>query len=115
MNELIESIFSGFTVNGVAIPVAYMMYNGHGQPFVTYQQIDADNALSGDDELLGYADYYDFDVFSKGNYTAICTAVRQRLEANGFRWLPSKSSGDLYEDDTGYYHKTMCFGILRED
>ncbi len=115
MNETIEQIFTGFTVGGVSIPVAFLYFQGHGQPYVTYQQIDADHSLSGDDALIGYADYYDFDVYSKGNYLAICNEVKRLLTANGFVWQPSKSSEDMYETDTGYYHKTLCFAILRED
>lgn len=113
MNELIESIFAGWTVNGVQIPVKFLRYNGHGEPYVTYQQQDMDASLNGDDSLLGYADYYDFDVYSRGNYMAIIDDLIVKLEQNGFKWIVSRSSGDMYEDDTGYYHKTLNFGILR--
>lgn len=115
MNELIESIFDGFTVDGVAIPVAFLFYEGHDEPYVTYQQMDADNSLSGDDDLIGYVDYYDFDIYSKGNYTNIIDSVKNLLKQNGFVWQPSRSSGDMFETDTGYYHKTLNFAILREE
>lgn len=114
MNELIERIFENFTVNGKAIPVTFLYYQGHGEPYVTYQQTDADNSLSGDDGLIGYADYYDFDIYSKGNYFPIVERVIEKLEENGFVWQVSRSSGDIYEVETGYYHKTLCFAILRE-
>ena len=68
MNELIESIFNGFKVDGVDIPVAFMYYEAHDEPYVVYMEQDAGNSLSGDDDLIGYVLYYDFDVFSKGNY-----------------------------------------------
>lgn len=115
MNELIQTIFTGFEVNGVAIPVKFMFYVGHGEPYVTYQQIDADNSLSGDDDLIGYVDYYDFDVFSKGNYTEIIKSVKELLKENGFVWQPSRSGPDMYEPDTGYYHKTLNFAYMREE
>lgn len=115
MNELIESIFKGFTVNGVSIPVSYLFYEGHGEPYVTYMAIDADNAFSGDDELIEYVEYYDFDVYSKGNYTAIIEQMKKLLKQNGFIWQPSRDSADQYETDTGYYHKTVNFAIIREE
>ena len=115
MNELIESIFANFTVDGVAIPVSFMFYEGHGEPYVVYMQQDADGSLSGDDELLGYVDYYDFDVYSKGNYTKIIESLKAILKANNFVWQPSRSSQDFYETDTGYYHKTLNFAILKEE
>ena len=30
MNELIETIFTDFTVDGVSVPVKYLYYEGHG-------------------------------------------------------------------------------------
>lgn len=115
MNELIESILAGFTVDGVEIPVAYMFYEGHGEPYIVYMQQDADGSLSGDDDLIGYVDYYDFDVYAKGNYLNIVKALKAVLKENGFVWQPSRSSSDMYETDTGYYHKTLNFAYLKEE
>ena len=115
MNELIESIFANFVVDDVEIPVYFIDYKGHGEPYVTYMEQDADKSLSGDDELIGYVDYYDFDIYSTGNYLKIVESVKDLLKQNGFVWQPSRSSMDFYEPDTGYYHKTLNFAILRED
>ena len=115
MNELIQSIFEGFEVDGVSIPVKFLYYHGHGEPYVVWMQQDADSSLSGDDDLIGYADYYDFDVYSKGNFLSIVERVKQVLKQHNFVWQPSRSSQDFYETDTGYYHKTLNFAILREE
>lgn len=115
MNELIETIFANFEVDKVLIPVSFLFYEGHGEPYVTYMQQDADNSLSGDDELIGYVDYYDFDVYSKGNITKIIESIKEKLKANNFVWQPSRSSQDMYETDTGYYHKTLNFAYLKEE
>ena len=115
MNALIESTFADFTVDGVQVPVNFMYYQGHGEPYVVYMQVDAFRSYSGDDDLLGYIDYYDFDVYAKGNYTPIVKAVKSLLKQNGFVWQPSRSSADMYETDTGYYHKTLCFAIPRQE
>lgn len=115
INELIEQLFANFEVDGVAIPVAFLRYGGKRTTYVTYQQTDADDTFSADDELVNYIDFYDFDVYSKGNYTNIISGIKDILTTNGFRWQPSRSSGDLYEDDTGYYHKTLCFSIERSN
>ena len=115
MNELIMSIFDGFSVNGTAVPVKYLHYLGHGEPYVVWMQEDADNSLTGDDTLLGYADYYDFDIYSKGNFIPIVEKVKELLTENGFVWQVSKTSADMYETETGYYHKTLNFAILRSE
>ena len=113
MNELIQSIFKDFTVDGVKIPVSFMYYEGHGEPYIVYMEQDADSSYSGDDELLGYVVYYDFDVYSQGNYLKVIEALKDKLKENGFIWQPSRSSIDMYETDTGYYHKTMNFAYMK--
>lgn len=110
MNELIEQIFNNFIV-----PVSFLRYDGKATAYVTYQQVDTDNVLGADNEIINYVDYYDFDIYSKGNYFPIIEGVKNILSENGFTWQPSRSSGDLYEDDTGYFHKTLSFAIERSN
>lgn len=114
MNELIKTIFKDFTVDNVTIPVTFLYYQGNGEPYVTYMQETADGSFSGDDELLGYVDYYDFDVYSKGDFMSIVESIKSLLKANGFVWQPSRTSQDFYEADTGYFHKTLSFAYPRE-
>ena len=109
MNELIESIFANFIVDEVEIPVKFLFYFGDSTTYVTYCQTYADNSYSGDDELLGYVEFWDFDVYSKGNYFNVVEQIKKNLKANGFKWQPSRDSTDMYEAETGYYHKTLCF------
>ena len=101
MNELIQSIFTNFEVDGVSIPVKFLRYEG--------------NSYAGDNEILGYVSYYDFDIYSKGNYFNVVEAVKGKMKDNGFIWQPSRTSEDMYEDDTGYFHKTLCFAIERSE
>lgn len=112
-NGLIQQLFANFVVDGVSIPVAFLRYNGKKTTYITYQQTNANDAFSGDDELQNYVDFYDFDIFSTGNYINIVEAVKQILKDNGFRWQPTRSSGDMYEDETKLYHKTLSFSIER--
>jgi len=115
MNEIIESLFSGFKVGGVSVPVVFLRYLGHGEPYVTYMQTDAANGYGADDFLGGYVEYWDFDVYSTGNYFPIIAAIKEKLKSAGFIYQPSRSSQDFYEDDTKYYHKTLCFAIHRQE
>ena len=115
MNKLIEKTLKGFEVNGKEIPVKFLRYNGSSETYITYMMTDADSVLHGDDELLNYVEYYDFDVYSKGNYKQIEKALKGLLNGVGFMWEPDRSSADMYEDDTKYYHKTLCFSIERSE
>lgn len=112
-NTLIEQLFAGFKVNNVAIPVSFLRYDGKETTYITYQQTDSNDPFSGDDELQNYVDFYDFDIFSTGNYLPIVEAVKKILTDNGFRWQPTRSSGDYYEDETKLFHKTLSFSIER--
>ena len=115
MNESIKSLFENFTVDGVKIPVKFLHYEGHGETYVTYMEQDMDGSLTADETLLGYIDYYDFDVYSKGNYSKVIEELKKILEANGWVWQVSRSSMDMYETDTGYYHKTLNFAIHKQE
>lgn len=108
-NTEIQTIFTGFKVNNVAIPVSYLFYEGHEDAYIVYSQVDTKNSYSGDDEILGVVPLYDFDIYSKGNYIAIANAVKELLKNNNWTWQPNRDSPDLYDVDTGYYHKTFCF------
>lgn len=115
MNSVIETIFKNFAVDGVTIPVSFLRYDGKSTTYITYSLEDMDNSFSGDNEILGYVDYYDFDIYSKGNYFNIIESVKELMKQNDFMWQPSRSSGDMYEPDTGYYHRTLSFAIEREE
>lgn len=120
MNDLIETIFSGFAVNNIAVPVAYLVYDGTATTYIVYQAMDADGEYHGDDTLLGYAEYYDIDIYAHkngsfgGNYYSIANAVKTLMQENGFMFEPERTSADMFEPDTGYYHKTLNFSILRQ-
>ena len=113
MNEIIEAAFNGFTVDNVEIPVKYLHYMGHGEPYVTYTPTGNGNVFSADDQIQNYITYYDFDIYSKRNFYAIAEAIKAIMQANNFSYLPSQDSPEMYETDTGYYHKTLCFAIER--
>lgn len=109
MNAEIEEIFKGFKVDSVKIPLAYMFYEGKASSYIVYSCVDMDNSYSGDDKLLGYVTYYDFEINSNGNYFEIVRAVINLMEENGWQFEPSLSSADQYNRDTKTYSKTLCF------
>ena len=115
MNNEIQTLFNAFKVGGQVIPVSFLRYTGKATTYITYQEIQDDTSFSADDELQAYVTYYDFDIYSKSNYLNILESVKEILEANNWRWQPSMTSQDLYEDDTGYYHKTLCFAKIKEE
>lgn len=108
-NTEIQSLLSSFTVDGEPIDFAYLFYSGHAEKYIVYSQSDTTNSYSSDDNIAGVVAIYDFDIYSKSNYTAIAEGLKDLLKANGWTWQPTRDSSDFYEVDTGYYHKTFCF------
>lgn len=109
MNELIERILTE-----IGIPYGYIFYDGNSETYITYQEVDLSGSYSGDNDILGYISYYDFDVYSNTNYTEIINSLMEKLEKNGFTWQITDSSGDMYETDTKYYHRTLNYAIWRK-
>ncbi len=109
INASIETLFTGFKVNDTTIPVEFMTYEGHGEPYVIYRQTDKDASYSGDDEIQGFVIFYDFDIYGNGNIQPIIDAVMAKMKTAGWTWEPSRDGPDMYDADTEYYHKTICF------
>jgi hypothetical protein len=113
-NSEIETLFNGFTVDGVAIPVVYLFYKGDATTYVTYMQTYKDQSYSAEDMIAGYVELYDFDIYSVGNYLDIIEEILEIMQGAGWTYQPSRDSADMYETDTGYFHKTLCFAKERE-
>lgn len=112
MNKLIEKIFKNFKVNNKDIPVCFLEYDGQNDTYITYMETHKDNIFNADDEIIGYVDYYDFDIYSKKNYLGVLKELKKILKANGFSWEPENDSSDLFETDTKFHHKTVCFSYI---
>lgn len=108
MNDVIECAFKNFRV-----PVNFLYYDGKETTYIIYQLAWSGNIYDSDGKISWYVDYYDFDIYSKSDYTELAQDVRTIMIGKGFTWLPDKSSGDMYEPDTGFFHKTLCFSCLR--
>jgi len=110
LRKLIYDIFADFEM-----PVWHLHYDGSAETYVTFQQVFCDEGLSADNELVAFGEYYDFDIFSKDEKTFFETIdeVKKRLKNNGFRLTLTNSSGEMYEPDTKFFHKTLCFCKLR--
>lgn len=107
MNEEIETIFENFIVDGIKIPIAFIKYFGKSETYLTYQSIGNDPTLASDDITKYSLDAIDIDIYTKGNYLKIIKEIKNKMLENDFVW--DGDSPDMYEQDTGYYHKTISF------
>ena len=108
MNEELRAIFGdAIKVNGASIPRAHLRYKGKETTFGTWTITGEKPVLSADDEPLYSVVTVDVDVFSKGNYLAIVTKIKQLMKQHEWVWVDD--SPEMYEDDTELYHKTISF------
>lgn len=111
MNNQIEKILSEFSVDGNKIPYDFIRYRGDSKTYITYQEIDNEPALIGDDIPLYSASIIDFDIYSDGNFLRMVSELKKVMLENNFIWI--EDSQDMYEEDTRLYHKTITFAKER--
>lgn len=110
-NSIIEQTLSNFVIDNEEVQVAFLEYFGHGEPYIVYGEIHKTGAYAEENANAGYYSMYDFQIYSTGNYLPIIEELLSRLESVGFVYLPENDSSDMYDSDTKYYHKTLCFAF----
>ena len=108
MNEELKLILGeNLIVSGEQIPIAHLRYKGISKSFVTWTITGEVPALSANDEDLCSICSVDVDIFSDGNYLDIVKEIKQKMKNNDWIWV--EDSEEMYEEDTGLYHKTCSF------
>lgn len=108
MNEELKSIFGdAITVDGAFVPTAHLKYKGKETTFVVWTITSEKPVFSADDEQLYSIVSVDVDVYGKGNILSVLKEVKRLMKNNEWLWV--EDSVEMYEDDTGLYHKTTSF------
>ena len=108
MNEEIKNILGEkITVGSAAFPVAHLRYKGNSKKYVVWTIIGERPELSGDDEPIYSTVTVDIDVYDEGNYLSVIKAIKKLMKENEWLWV--EDSPEMYEEDTGLYHKTITF------
>jgi hypothetical protein len=77
-------------------------------PSITYREENNSPALKGDGRELASQSVMVIDLWARGSTTIIAQAVDSVMAGLNFR---REFAGDLYENDTGVYHKSMRYRI----
>lgn len=108
MNEELKLILGeSITINGEIISIAHLRYKGNSKRFVTWTLLNEVPMLSANDEPLCSVCSVDIDIFSDGNYLDIIKEIKNKMK--NAEWVWTGDSPEMYEDDTGLYHKTCSF------
>ncbi len=108
MTKELKQIFGdAIEVKGASVPCAHLRYNGKARTYVVWTIIGNSGEIYADDELLYSAVTVDVDVFSEGNYVDVITEIKKIMKDNEWIWV--EDSAEMFEEDTGLYHKTITF------
>ncbi len=112
INPLIESMFNGFTVDGIDIPIAYQLNEEKRDIFLTYYtRIERPEEFADDLPILE-GTYGTINIYSKLDFKLLLKEVKRILKKNGF--TVTDSGPEDFEEDTGFYHIPVNFYIESE-
>ncbi|MCR3758156.1 prohead protease [Clostridium felsineum] len=75
-------------------------------PYVEYEFYDENGSAYEEGKEVETNFYLQVDIFSKGSYTKLEAAIKNKLLNAGF---DRGMAADLYENETQLYHKAMRF------
>lgn len=97
------------TLKPLGVPVGFQKYSGTESTYITFHEyLQTGEEFEEDDEAFT-GHYVQVDVWSKADYTALASSIKVLLKAACFKRL---DEADLYEPDTGIYHKGIKFYYL---
>lgn len=111
MNKEIEDIFKDFEVDKVKIPISFISYKGKKETYLVYSSTGEDPALAKDDDITDSLYHYDIDIYTKGDYLGILSSIKEKMKEN--EWMWEGDGPDMFETDTGFFHKTTSFSKER--
>ncbi|AHM57239.1 hypothetical protein EAL2_c19580 [Peptoclostridium acidaminophilum DSM 3953] len=86
----------------LGVPVGFQKYTGTAQTYITFHEYLQSGEEFEEDTEAFTGHYVQVDVWSKTDYTALVKNIKALLIIAGFKRLDEV---DLYESDTGLYHK----------
>lgn len=108
MNEELKALFGdSINVNGEVIPIAHLIYEGKSKKFITWTILEETPMFSANDEQMYGLGSVDIDVFGDGNILDMIKEVKKLMKNN--EWVWTGDSPEMYETDTGLYHRTCTF------
>lgn len=97
------------TLQPLNVPVTFQKYTGKASAYITFHEyIESGEAFEEDEEAFT-GHYIQVDIWSKQDYTVLVKSCKELLISVGLKRL---DEADLYEEDTGLYHKGMRFFYL---
>lgn len=107
IHDDIDQILSGLIIDGRQIPSCPLRYRGKAEQYIIWTIISETPQSASDDSWDISAIEIDVDIYSTAGYYDIYDAVIDLFTAAGWVW--TDSGPEMYEEDTGYFHRTVTF------
>lgn len=98
------------TLDETLTPVSKIVHRGNETTYITFNTYLQKSELEADDESIAEGYYIQVDVFSKANYKALVTKVKDLMKDEGFIRIDEK---EFYEKDTQLFHKALRFSYTK--
>lgn len=89
------------------VPVAHLKYKGKQKTYVVWTIIDEEPIYSSDDEITDSEVTIDIDIYSDSNYLKTMSLIKNKMKENDWTW--DGDGPEMYEEETGLYHRTCSF------
>lgn len=89
------------------VPVAHLKYKGKEKTYIVWTLLDEIPLSASDDEIDYSEASVDIDIYSESNYLKLMSSIKKIMKEN--EWVWDGDSPEMYEEDTGLYHRTCTF------
>lgn len=109
MYREIDDILSKVTLGEKVVPFAQLHYTGKSPLFIVYSVLSETPQLCSDDTPEASVVEIDIDIYAKKLKNLIDTkcSVKKRFIEAGWTW--TEDSPEIFEDETGFIHRTITF------
>ena len=95
----------------LGVPVKFQKHSGSAKQYITFHEYFQTGEAYDDDEERLTGRYIQVDVWSRTDYEVLVIQVKSQMRNAGFTRI---DEADLYESDTGIYHKALRYYYLEE-
>jgi hypothetical protein len=96
-------------LSSLQVPVVFQRYSGSEDAYITFHEYLQNGEGFEEDEEALTGHHIQVDVWSKSDYSQLVSSVKSLMKEAGFKRL---DEADLYEKDTGIYHKGLRYYYL---
>ena len=99
------------TLTPLGVLVKFQKHSGSANQYITFHEYFQTGEAYDDDEESLTGRYIQVDVWSRTDYEVLVIQVKLQMKNAGFTRI---DEADLYEPDTGIYHKALRYYYLEE-